>query len=89
MINEFETYSYPETRPGHNEYEDPVKDNDHSLDALRYCLMMATNTRGGYAVQYTPGAKTLVHQNTPGALIHSQAVQSTPSSMKFRGRMQQ
>ncbi len=38
LIQEFETYSYPEKRPGVNEYENPIKENDHALDALRYAL---------------------------------------------------
>jgi len=38
LISEFETYTYPEKRPDHNEEENPVKENDHALDALRYAL---------------------------------------------------
>lgn len=38
LINEFETYSYPEKRPDQNEYENPIKEHDHALDALRYAL---------------------------------------------------
>lgn len=38
LINELETYSYPEKRQGANEYENPIKENDHALDALRYAL---------------------------------------------------
>lgn len=41
LISELETYSYPERKPGKNEYENPIKENDHALDALRYAL--ATN----------------------------------------------
>lgn len=41
LIGEFETYAYPEKRPEKNEYENPIKENDHALDALRYAL--ATN----------------------------------------------
>jgi PBSX family phage terminase large subunit len=41
LISEFETYAYPEKRNDHNEYENPIKENDHALDALRYAL--ATN----------------------------------------------
>lgn len=41
LISEFETYSYPERRPDHNEEENPIKEHDHALDALRYAL--ATN----------------------------------------------
>jgi len=40
LIWEFETYSYPEKRPDQNEPENPIKENDHALDALRYALTM-------------------------------------------------
>lgn len=40
LIWELETYSYPESRPDRNEEENPVKENDHALDALRYALSM-------------------------------------------------
>ena len=42
LISEFETYTYPDKKPEKNEYEDPIKENDHALDALRYAIMMAT-----------------------------------------------
>lgn len=41
LINELETYHYPDSKDGVNEDERPVKENDHALDALRYALMMA------------------------------------------------
>lgn len=37
-IAELETYAYPESVSGKNEYEVPIKENDHAMDALRYCL---------------------------------------------------
>lgn len=40
LIWEFETYSYPDRKPFHNEEENPIKENDHALDALRYALSM-------------------------------------------------
>ena len=40
LIWELETYSYPEKKADHNEEENPIKENDHALDALRYALMM-------------------------------------------------
>lgn len=40
LINELETYSYPESKIGRNEEENPVKENDHALDALRYMIYM-------------------------------------------------
>lgn len=44
LIWEFETYSYPDKRADHNEEENPIKENDHALDALRYPLWMETMT---------------------------------------------
>jgi PBSX family phage terminase large subunit len=38
LISEFETYAYPEKTPGKNENENPIKENDHALDALRYAI---------------------------------------------------
>lgn len=40
LIWELETYSYPEKREDRNEEENPIKENDHALDALRYALSM-------------------------------------------------
>lgn len=40
LIWEFETYRYPERKPDRNEEENPIKENDHALDALRYALTM-------------------------------------------------
>lgn len=38
LISELETYAYPEKRPDNNEPENPIKEHDHALDALRYAL---------------------------------------------------
>jgi PBSX family phage terminase large subunit len=43
LITEFETYAYPAKKPDHNEYENPIKENDHALDALRYALSTNAN----------------------------------------------
>lgn len=40
LITEMEMYRYPDKKPGKNEYENPVKENDHAMDALRYALSM-------------------------------------------------
>lgn len=40
LIWELETYSYPEKKADRNEEENPIKENDHAMDALRYALMM-------------------------------------------------
>jgi len=39
LISELETYSYPDKKPDHNEQENPIKENDHALDSLRYAIM--------------------------------------------------
>ena len=38
FIWEIETYSYPNSKPNQPEYENPIKKDDHLLDALRYAL---------------------------------------------------
>lgn len=40
LIWEIENYQYKEKKPGQNENEEPVKENDHLLDALRYVIFM-------------------------------------------------
>jgi hypothetical protein len=40
LIQELETYSYPEKKPNQNENEAPIKENDHALDEIRYVLYM-------------------------------------------------
>jgi len=40
LIWELETYHYPDSKPDRNEEENPVKEDDHALDALRYALTM-------------------------------------------------
>lgn len=39
LIWEFETYRYPDKKDDHNEPEEPIKENDHALDALRYLIL--------------------------------------------------
>lgn len=53
LIWELETYSYPDKKDLHNPDENPIKENDHAVDALRYpILMMATYKQ--QAAQYIP-----------------------------------
>ena len=55
LINELETYSYPERKPDKNEPELPIKENDHACDALRYSLFMnAKSEMRGVAKQWKP-----------------------------------
>lgn len=39
LIWEFETYRYPEPKDDRNVPEDPQKENDHAMDALRYMFL--------------------------------------------------
>ena len=39
VLYEFETYHYPENDPNKNDKEEPVKENDHAMDAIRYVIM--------------------------------------------------
>lgn len=55
LINEFETYRYPDKKPEQNEKETPVKENDHALDCIRYVLYM----------QSPAGTTLRAHQYTP------------------------
>ena len=52
-IDEFETYSYPDTKEGDLPDEKPLEGNDHALDALRYALYTQDPTRGNEK-QYQP-----------------------------------
>lgn len=44
LIWELETYAYKLKKTDNNTPEEPIKENDHALDALRYALFMATGT---------------------------------------------
>ena len=39
LIREFSSYRWNETKEGRNDKEEPVKENDHAMDALRYMVM--------------------------------------------------
>lgn len=55
LINEFETYRYPDKKPDMNEKEVPIKEHDHALDAIRYALYMQTSVnQSDKARQFIP-----------------------------------
>lgn len=39
LIWELVNYRYPDSRPNHNDDENPIKENDHAIDSIRYALM--------------------------------------------------
>ncbi len=56
-IMEFETYSYPDRKPGHNEQENPIDENNHMMDAIRYPVMMRSRRNASASVYY-PSSNT-------------------------------
>lgn len=61
LIWEFETYSYANKKDMRNADENPIKENDHALDALRYAIMMQTNNVKNESQHFIPG--NLVRNN--------------------------
>jgi PBSX family phage terminase large subunit len=53
LIYELETYSYPDKKDLHNEEENPIDENNHAVDALRYALTMHRSGQAK-AYQYRP-----------------------------------
>lgn len=47
LIREFESYRWAEVKEGRNEKEEPIKDNDHALDALRYMVAELDKGKSG------------------------------------------
>mgnify|MGYP001604624418 FL=1 len=54
LINELETYSYPEKQELHNPNELPIKENDHAVDALRYVLFVHAVMKKTSSWEYSP-----------------------------------
>jgi len=56
LIWELETYSYKDGKQGLNTPEEPIKENDHACDALRYVLHMVSNkpSQRPAAAQFIP-----------------------------------
>lgn len=40
LIGELESYCYPDSKDGGDTSENPIKENDHALDAMRYVIFM-------------------------------------------------
>lgn len=80
LIYELETYSYPDKKDLHNEDENPIKENDHALDALRYAIYMNTGM-GNKAGQYVP--QSADHYNpsySPHGVRTSQELDQRPKT---------
>jgi PBSX family phage terminase large subunit len=66
LIWELETYSYDDKKDGHNEEENPIKENDHALDALRYAMLMQAPQTNNKASVYIPNHRPII---TPPIII--------------------
>lgn len=72
LISEFETYRYPDKKPGKNENEDPIKENDHAMDSIRYALHMQSTVNGReFAHVYIPTGNIPTNGITAPAPIHA------------------
>lgn len=80
-ILEFETYVYPEKKDMRNDDENPVKENDHALDALRYPIMMRA-TRNSQASVYVP-TNTMPRNN----ITPFQVMQGLPPELSDRPKV--
>lgn len=54
LIWELETYSYPDKKADHNEEENPIKENDHAVDAIRYALSMEPISKQSTVIIHRP-----------------------------------
>ncbi len=70
LIWELETYSYPEKRDLHNPDENPIKENDHAVDSLRYPLMMISESYRQQVKTFTP--KPMLYGQGYGSYLQKQ-----------------
>lgn len=82
LINELETYSYPDKKPDQNEAETPIKENDHALDEIRYVLYMqeGKGTNSHANVSY-PSSNAPINNITP-----FQTMKGMPAEVQERPR---
>lgn len=62
LIWELETYAYKEKKPDSNEPEEPIKENDHALDALRYMIMTHQGPSGMSEIEKYMMTQARMHQ---------------------------
>lgn len=78
LINELETYAYPDKKPDHNEAEAPIKENDHALDEIRYVLYMQEGKANLGTAQTHYSSSTMPRNN----LTPFQQPQGAPPELK-------
>ncbi len=67
-IMEFETYSYPDKKDDRNENENPIDENNHMMDAIRYVVMMRAKGKPTATTHYP--TNTLPRNNITLQIIH-------------------
>lgn len=79
-IMEFETYAYPDKKPDKNEYEVPIDENNHMMDAIRYCAFMRSKRNAQASVHYP--TNTMPRNNlSPGPVAGAPPTQ--PSQQRY------
>lgn len=58
IISEFETYSYPDSKDGKHDSENPMDEDNHAMDAIRYVVTMHSYKKP------QPKRKVPFHDNT-------------------------
>lgn len=83
-IMELETYSYEDKEDGINQKENPIKENDHAMDALRMAIMMQPLESARVARQFIPSSL----QRQPQTASPSRATAKThiPKNINLRSR---
>ena len=74
LIAELETYSYKPSTPGKNEPEEPVKEDDHMCDMLRYVLFMQSNTNERRFAQQSSASSALAYRRVSPRVVQSKPI---------------
>ncbi len=83
-ILELETYSYPDKVDLQNPKENPIKENDHAMDAMRMAIMMQNLQGSQVAKTYIPS--NLIRQPQTQINRRSTAKQFIPKNLNLRNR---
>ena len=81
-LAEFDSYVYPPGRDGKAEKEEPIKECDDGMDAMRYAVMWMDSPAKGYgawASVSTSSQPSMAHTNNPDTLM---AVETAPAPVE-------
>ncbi len=83
-IIELETYSYEDKEDGSNQRENPIKENDHALDAIRMAIIMQPLQAGAPVKQFIPAS--IVRQPQTSMPSRITAKTYIPANLNLRTR---